>query len=202
MQENIFCNWLILPFCFLKGNTHLYNLSPVGLHLLLWYNLVLCCVVLMMFLSMWGMQCNCCRNHLRNRHFNMYHLFYKKAQCGNVFAVPKAISLWHEVNICCLRAFRLTLKKREKTVLEGKYCPTRKTARTNMVQSIDMSLVTNIIERLPHLWDVHFYVSFFPENFFNHWSTVCPNLSDQHMLSAKEPCPLFCNYPVYRGINQ
>lgn len=39
--------------------------------------------------------------------------FTKKAQCGNAFAIPEAISLRHEMNICCVRAFGLTLKKRK-----------------------------------------------------------------------------------------
>ena len=89
------------------------DLSVWSVHLPSWHNLGLHCMVLMILLSTWRMQCHCYRNRTRNRDLNMDHLFYKNVQCGNVFAIPEAISLRHEMNICCLRAFRLTLKKRK-----------------------------------------------------------------------------------------
>lgn len=93
--------------------TFIIDLSVWSVHLPSWHNLGLHCMMLMILLSTWRMQCHCYRNCTRNRDLNMYHLFYKNVQCGNAFAKPEAISLRHEMNICCLRAFRLTLKKRK-----------------------------------------------------------------------------------------
>lgn len=41
----------------------------------------------------------------------MDHLFYKNVQCGNVFAIPEAISLRHEMNIYLSKSLQADIEK-------------------------------------------------------------------------------------------
>lgn len=48
------------------------------------------------------------------------------------------------MNIYLSKSLQADIEKR-KIVLQGKYCPSRKTASSNMAQPIDKSLVNNFI---------------------------------------------------------